>query len=29
MRVRVGADGVPHPATERIDVQEVNFSGQG
>ena len=29
MRVRVGADGVPHPVTERIDVQEVNFSGQG
>jgi hypothetical protein len=29
MRVRIGADGVPHPATERIDVQEVNFSGQG
>src|SRR2546430_1829383 len=29
MRVRVGNDGVPHPATERIDVQEVNFSGQG
>ncbi len=22
MRVRVGADGVPHPATDRIDVQE-------
>ena len=29
MRVRVGADGVPHPLTERIDVQEVGFSGQG
>jgi hypothetical protein len=29
MRVRVGSDGVPHPATERIDVQEVGFSGQG
>jgi hypothetical protein len=29
MRVRVGADGVPHPTTERIDVQEVGFSGQG
>ena len=29
MRVRVGADGVPHPVTERIDVQEVGFSGQG
>jgi hypothetical protein len=29
MRVRVGGDGVPHPATERIDVQEVGFSGQG
>ena len=29
LRVRVGADGVPHPTTERIDVQEVNFSGQG
>jgi hypothetical protein len=28
MRVRVDADGVPHPATERIDVQEVGFSGQ-
>jgi hypothetical protein len=28
MRVRVGADGVPHPVTERIDVQEVGFSGQ-
>jgi hypothetical protein len=22
MRVPVGADGVPHPVTERIDVQE-------
>ena len=29
MRVRVGADGVPHPVTERMDVQEVGFSGQG
>ena len=29
MRVRVGGDGVPHPTTERIDVQEVNFSGHG
>ena len=29
MRVRVDRDGVPHPATERIDVQEVGFSGQG
>lgn len=29
MRVRVGADGVPHPVTERIDAQEVGFSGQG
>jgi hypothetical protein len=29
MRVRVGSDGVPHPVTERIDVQEVGFSGQG
>ncbi|MDP9320870.1 MAG: hypothetical protein M3P16_07220 [Chloroflexota bacterium] len=28
MRVRVGGDGVPHPTTERIDVQEVGFSGQ-
>jgi hypothetical protein len=28
MRVRVDGDGVPHPATERIDVQEVGFSGQ-
>ena len=27
MRVRVGNDGVPHPSTERIDVQEVGFSG--
>jgi hypothetical protein len=23
MRVRVGADGVPHPVTERVDMQEV------
>jgi hypothetical protein len=29
MRVRVDGDGVPHPATERIDVQEVGFSGPG
>ena len=29
MRVRVAADGVPHPVTERVDVQEVGFSGQG
>jgi len=29
MRVRVDGDGVPHAATERIDVQEVNFSGYG
>jgi hypothetical protein len=29
MRVRVDGDGVPHPVTERVDVQEVNFSGQG
>jgi hypothetical protein len=29
MRVRVADDGVPHPVTERIDVQEVGFSGQG
>ncbi|HAF09611.1 MAG TPA: hypothetical protein DCK98_05945 [Chloroflexi bacterium] len=28
MRIRVDADGVPHPTTERIDVQEVGFSGQ-
>jgi hypothetical protein len=28
MRVRVSTDGVPHPVTERIDVQEVGFSGQ-
>lgn len=28
MRVRVGSDGVPHPVTERIDAQEVGFSGQ-
>jgi hypothetical protein len=28
MRVRIGGDGVPHPTTERIDVQEVGFSGQ-
>jgi hypothetical protein len=29
MRVRVDRDGVPHPSTERIDVQEVGFYGQG
>jgi hypothetical protein len=29
MRIRVTSDGVPHPATERIDVQEVGFSGHG
>jgi len=29
MRVRVDEHGVPHPATERIDVQEVGFSGPG
>jgi hypothetical protein len=29
MRVRVTSDGVPHPVTERIDVQEVNCSGHG
>jgi hypothetical protein len=29
MRVRVGSDGVPHPTTERVDVQEVGLSGQG
>jgi hypothetical protein len=29
MRVRVTADGVPHPVTERVDVQEVGFSGRG
>lgn len=29
MRVRVDAGGVPHPVTERIDAQEVGFSGQG
>ena len=28
LRVRAG-DGTPRPATERIDVQEVGFSGQG
>jgi len=28
-RVRVDRDGVPHPVTERIDVQEVGFYGQG
>ena len=29
MRVKVDRDGVPHAATERIDVQEVGFFGQG
>jgi len=29
IRVRVDRDGVPHPVTERIDVQEVGFYGQG
>lgn len=29
MRVRVGDDGTPHPAVERIDVQEVGLDGQG
>jgi hypothetical protein len=29
MRVRVDGGGVPHPVTERIDVQEVGFSGPG
>ena len=29
MGVHVDGDGVPHPITERIDVQEVNFSGHG
>jgi hypothetical protein len=29
MRVRVDGAGVPHPVTERIDVQEVGFSGHG
>ena len=29
MRVRVTADGVPHPVTERVDVQEVGFYGRG
>lgn len=28
MRVRVDGDGVPRPAIERVDVQEVGFSGQ-
>ena len=28
MRVHVDGDGVPHPITERVDVQEVGFSGQ-
>jgi hypothetical protein len=27
MRIRVDGGGVPHPVTERIDAQEVNFSG--
>ena len=29
IRVRVDAGGVPHAVTERIDAQEVNFSGYG
>jgi hypothetical protein len=29
MRVRVTADGVPHPMTERVDVQEVGSDGRG
>ena len=29
LRVRIGDDGAPRPLTERIDVQEVGFSGQG
>jgi hypothetical protein len=29
IRVRIALDGVPHPVTERIDVQEVGFYGQG
>jgi hypothetical protein len=29
MRVRIDAAGVPHAVTERIDVQEVGFSGHG
>ena len=28
MRVRVDAEGVPRPAIERVNVQEVGFSGQ-
>ncbi len=28
MRVRVDGAGVPRPAVERVDVQEVGFSGQ-
>lgn len=28
MRVRVDADGLPRPVVERVDVQEVGFSGQ-
>lgn len=29
LRVRVGDDGTPRPVTERIDAQEVGFSGRG
>ena len=29
MRVKLDRDGVPHPVTERIDVQEVGFYGPG
>jgi len=28
MRVHIGGDGVPRPMVERVDVQEVGFSGQ-
>ena len=28
MRVRLDSAGVPHPTIERVDVQEVGFSGQ-
>ena len=28
MRIRVDGDGMPRPAVERVDVQEVGFSGQ-
>ena len=29
MRVRIDEDGVPGPVVERIDIQEVGFSGHG